>query len=1184
MKYLTKALVASLSFGSVASYGAPDDERYMDNHYFFPIGGWNRASIDQFRESALVQTNGEEPENIKLGTVEVVNWFMNHTQGSYYDYIYEPWYPDFGLGGGFADRGWEINRAMELSIDKNIRFGSSANGTPWGDTTDQSLDVLINYLEIADGPDGPGSYLQRDRTGNFRFSGTTQDPTIDEGVPAGEVNSGIPAQLEMQLTLSRNAEFVQEYWKRNLLQSMRIFQWYREQHPDLTVFVSGSSEVAQNIHMNIDFADYSRWSEQEFRDWLQGTGLYGDEAQFATIGDLNSQYGTSFPDFDSITPPTTVNWSNGSWWRKWHEFRINQVYELVQLQNTLAVEAGISPDRVYGHQQPGPLNDPGNDTYAKYAAPYSATFTHSSGDGITTYLEDASDRDLFEAMRESDPNWGIFEYNPIQLDNNGLRKATLEEAREALSAAWDYTCRILSPYLWDGGGPSSPIGVYTVVGAPFEQAIQEWIKEHENDDLTDGFDHQWHPESRDLVWEMNDENDVESTDFLEPVDYSGGRLSAVTRSEYSRISLLLTEDNPASLDSSKFHEFGFRMKYANRTNYGTGKLLWRTESGSVHYLDFEPLSGEHLYRFNLAHHPGWQHEKITEISIIPAGKGNVEFNLYWAALVASHSWTFDNPEEVYGASNFESWTVSNGYFQGVSSDAPGDSFFGLSTDRNDFLEDADRVVIDADRRKIVKVKINSSSAGFCELFWWHREDEFGDFNMQGNIPVIEGDQTLEIDLSNHPEWTGKITRLRIDPVNVANAEFEIDSILIVPDLLSPRPMVDEMILNTSSPYFEWDAPMDSAGEQVFYEVQVGEDFEFSTLIYTADELDSASHIADLQTFDGAAWWRVRSYTVSGRKSDWCHPMPIFIRPWTMDRSNDVRAAFDFQFSGTENGVWSGSGGLGTERVYFNNGSDRGARLNAEIYRQIRIDGFVSVDNPSVDATLFWTNAADKQFADRRTHSLRFQLPGRNETPVTIIDLSNLREWDGEISDFWIEPSIGFLQTLNLDRVELLPGEKPEDWAEGVWEYNSNFDKEGWISVEGTLLDAVDSGNFIIVPSGNGLLQQQSPRIRVNAATHPFISIRMKNMSSSTSARLFWTTDNEFLFDEQNQFTFAISSNDEEMQEYHLDLSQVPGWKGFVREVSIRPHLDVSGVVEIDRIALEVDESLTVTGSDSFFIY
>ena len=148
----------------------PRDEAYWRTFYLTPIGAWGAedpvpatpesaaypfgiGNVQEYRNSMLSLTDGEEPLNLRVGISNQIQ-FLAITQGTYYDWIYEPNY-----GGDL----WMLRRESQRH---DIPFGVHLNGFPWADSHIQSDDNLGNHLETVDN----GLYLARNR--NAFFGGT----------------------------------------------------------------------------------------------------------------------------------------------------------------------------------------------------------------------------------------------------------------------------------------------------------------------------------------------------------------------------------------------------------------------------------------------------------------------------------------------------------------------------------------------------------------------------------------------------------------------------------------------------------------------------------------------------------------------------------------------------------------------------------------------------------------------------------------------------------------------------------------------------------------------------------------------------------------------------------------------------------------------------------------------------
>ena len=445
----------------------------------------NVNNLFDYRSKLLALTDGVMPTNVKLGASFGAEP-LQFTQGDYYDYIFKQ---------------TRMAPPFEACFASDTPLGIHVNATPWADERDQSVDVLSNFLEKY----GNGVFLQKDRSGNIRNRFVAQNPENDELI------SGGVSQLEMQLTLSRNATLVQNYFRRNNRMVARQQNWYREQHPDIVAFASMSSEFQQNNAANGEYCDYSDSTKQEFRDWLSGAGFYVGEAQYANLATFNSAFGLSYSSWDNVNPPTTINWSVGSYWNKWHEFRVVQVNNIVQEQIKWTIDGGLTPDQVYGHQT---HHDPAttDDGKRMHAGYWTTTFVEEGGNGITTYNDSAWDTTLFGVIKNNDKNWGNFEYNPLQ--------PTISQNLFALETVWDNDAHINCPCAWSGAAP------YGITGTVFETAIQQFFSNHFADSFTGLKTYEADPSGNDVIWTMSYGSDVENSANISSMEFTNGIMSA----------------------------------------------------------------------------------------------------------------------------------------------------------------------------------------------------------------------------------------------------------------------------------------------------------------------------------------------------------------------------------------------------------------------------------------------------------------------------------------------------------------------------------------------------------------------------------------------------------------------------------------------------------------------------------
>lgn len=124
--------------------------------------------------------------------------------------------------------------------------------------------------------------------------------------------------------------------------------------------------------------------------------------------------------------------------------------------------------------------------------------------------------------------------------------------------------------------------------------------------------------------------------------------------------------------------------------------------------------------------------------------------------------------------DFEGWqnntagtvapTVYNGWLHGVA-----DSIGSAQFDKLDYAFEADSI------QKII-VQMKAAQNDSCVLYWTNADSTLfvETVSIKAAYTANGNPQTLQFDMQNHPNWLGTITGLRIEPVQKANNNFEID--------------------------------------------------------------------------------------------------------------------------------------------------------------------------------------------------------------------------------------------------------------------------------------------------------------------------------------------------------------------------------------------------------------------------
>jgi len=139
-----------------------------------------------------------------------------------------------------------------------------------------------------------------------------------------------------------------------------------------------------------------------------------------------------------------------------------------------------------------------------------------------------------------------------------------------------------------------------------------------------------------------------------------------------------------------------------------------------------------------------------------------------------------------------------------------------------------------------------------------------------------------------------------------------------------------------------------------------------------------------------------------------------------------------------------------------------------------------------------------------------------------------------------------------------------------WNFNTDGDREGWgatsddmrdldnITVQNGVLSATATGNdpWIVSPNNLGL----------NAEDNPYIHIRMKNGSGSTSGKVYFITDTDQTWNETKRLYFFAKANDEGYTDYYVNMWTCSSWAGRIKAFRIDP-FDTTGSFGIDFVGV-----------------
>jgi beta-glucanase (GH16 family) len=148
----------------------------------------------------------------------------------------------------------------------------------------------------------------------------------------------------------------------------------------------------------------------------------------------------------------------------------------------------------------------------------------------------------------------------------------------------------------------------------------------------------------------------------------------------------------------------------------------------------------------------------------------------------------------------------------------------------------------------------------------------------------------------------------------------------------------------------------------------------------------------------------------------------------------------------------------------------------------------------------------------------------------------------------------------------LPTLTPTPTAPDVyrWEFNDMQETNGWVAWHDVLPVQIGDGNMYSTATGSDPYIGSPIDLGIDATRFNRIAIRMRT-SAGYDAQLFFTTDQEYNFDETKSKNFSIIS-DGEFHIYTVDMSLIPEWRGRIVSLRFDP-MDTSGNFAVDYIRI-----------------
>jgi hypothetical protein len=422
--------------------------------------------------------------------------YMRTTLGESKDWLFDP---SFDTSKTFNDKRLvddSLTDLMEFAVGENLSVLFTLNGGVWADAFGTAPQWDLN------------DHLEEDAM-NCQWS--QNDEVFEDDYLKGLPGSMDSPELARVLTLNTFATDVQIYKKRNLQAAGSILRQFQDEHPELFAGINLDADTYANPFFADRWHDYNPDSIRQFRQWLQGSGVYGPEGKLAsyrpdatyTLDELNNLAGTEFVSWDEVDPvrekPAKNNvivpgeleqlWLDFKSWfvdpeppaklslkeiatlevpwiRLWELFRRHLVNVHYDDLSVWLTDAGISAGDIYSsqgfsapHHRALPfavyLDSPVKN-YDSGGMSIEGSVPSQGHLGVIIYGKSSSNNirmetknSLFESFYRADPDWGIVEYNTSDFRDPEVL-AGYARAYRSLRDVFNYQARFVSAMAWNG--------------------------------------------------------------------------------------------------------------------------------------------------------------------------------------------------------------------------------------------------------------------------------------------------------------------------------------------------------------------------------------------------------------------------------------------------------------------------------------------------------------------------------------------------------------------------------------------------------------------------------------------------------------------------------------------------------------------------------------------------------------
>ena len=216
-------------------------------------------------------------------------------------------------------------------------------------------------------------------------------------------------------------------------------------------------------------------------------------------------------------------------------------------------------------------------------------------------------------------------------------------------------------------------------------------------------------------------------------------------------------------------------------------------------------------------------------------------------------------------------------------------------------------------------------------------------------------------------------------------------------------------------------------------------------------------------------------------------------------------------------------------------------------KYVRID----MKNNSADtsARIFFITTTDTTWTQAK--SKRFTIAAHNGYYASyVVDMSTVTGWAGNIRRIRIDPldpAGGSGETVNIDYIGITQAFN----SISDWEFETDGNTEGW--TWGNASASVSGGLMHINSTGTDPLLFSPDFLGISApGVYKYVHVDMKNLSQEGTARIFFITDADTVWNQAKSKSFTINADPSYYGSYIVDMSTVAGWTGTIRRIRVDP--------------------------------